>query len=97
MTTYEPPPSHSAHSPAWVAFTQLSFGVALIALGAGIFLLDVDLAARGYLAMGTLLVVVTSITMSKTIRDQHEAGRVTNRVEEAKLTNFLAAHDPIGS
>jgi len=96
VTTYEPP-THAIHSPAWIAFTQLSFAVALVALGAGIALLDVEIAARGYLAMGALLVVVTSITMSKTIRDQHEAGRVTNRVEEAKLTNFLASHDPIAS
>jgi len=75
-------------------FTQASFAIAVAAMAAGILLLDIELAVQGYLGMGSLMVIITSITMSKTLRDQHEAGRLTNKLEEAKLTDFLAKHDP---
>lgn len=94
-TTNFAPPSHPVHSPSWVMFTQLSFAIALGAMTAGILLLEIDLATRGYLAMGSLLMIITSINMSKTIRDQHEAGRVTSRVEEARLSDFLIKHNPL--
>ncbi len=57
--------------------------------------LEIDLATRGYLAMGSLLVIITSINMSKTIRDQHEADRLASKVEEARLSDFLLKHDPL--
>lgn len=89
------PTNHPVHSQSWVMFTQLSFAIALAAMAAGILLLDIDLATRGYLGMGSLLVIITSINMSKTIRDQHEADRLTNKVEDARLTDFLMKHDPL--
>lgn len=89
------PSNHPVHSPSWVMFTQLSFAIALAAMTAGILLLDIDLATRGYLGMGSLLVIITSINMSKTIRDQHEADRLTNKVEDARISDFLMKHDPL--
>ena len=89
------PTNHPVHSPSWVMFTQLSFGVALAAMSAGILLLEIDLATRGYLAMGSLLVIITSINLAKTLRDQHEANRLTNKVEDARLSEFLLKHDPL--
>ena len=89
------PASHPVHSPSWVMFTQLSFAIALLAMAAGIAYLEIDLATRGYLAMGSLLVIITSINMSKTIRDQHEADRLASKVEEARLSDFLLKHDPL--
>lgn len=94
--TYEST-NQSVHSPAWIAFTQLTFAVSVVAMAAGIVLLPVELAAQGYLAMGMLLTVVASINMSKTLRDQHEAGRLTRKVEEAKLNNFLINNDPLAT
>ena len=85
------------HSSAWIAQTQLTFAVALSAMGFGIVMLPLDLWARGYLMMGTLLLVVASINLAKTIRDNHEAGRVSRKVEGAKIENFLATQDPLAS
>ena len=93
--THAPTGAHPMHSPSWVMFTQASFALAVAAVLAGILLLDIDLAVRGYLGMGSLLLIITSITMSKTIRDQHEADRLTSRVEEARLSDFLLKHDPL--
>lgn len=83
------------HSAAWVMQTQLTFAVALGAMGFGITMLPLDLWARGYLVMGLLLTVVGSINLAKTIRDNHEAGRVERKVEGAKIEKFLSDHDPV--
>lgn len=85
------------HSSAWIASTQITFGLALFATGSGIFFLPLDIWARGYLAMGLLLCVVASINLSKTIRDQHEADRFVSKVEGAKVEQFLAKHDPMSA
>ena len=89
------PTNHPVHSPAWVMFTQASFALAIVALGAGLVLLDIELAAKGYLGMAALMVMMTSINLSKTLRDQHEASRLTNKVEEAKVSDFLMRQDPL--
>lgn len=94
MTTYETP-THPVHSAAWVASTQITFGVALVATATGIFYLPLDVWARGYLAMGMLLCIVSSINLSKTIRDQHEAQRFVSKVEGAKVEQLLNHHDPL--
>jgi len=94
MTTYETA-TRPVHSAAWIASTQITFGVALFATGTGIFFLPLNMWARGYLAMGMLLCVVASINLSKTIRDQHEAERFVSKVEGAKVEQFLAQHDPM--
>lgn len=82
------------HSQAWMMQTQLTFAVALGAMGWGITLLPVTFWARGYLLMGLLLTVVASINLAKTIRDNHEASRVTTKVEGAKIEKFLMDQDP---
>lgn len=89
-------PGHiGPHSAAWVMQTQLTFGVAIFAMGWAIFTMSIDLWAKGYLAMGTLLAVVSSINLAKTLRDEHESQRVSRRVEGAKIERFLAEHDPL--
>ncbi len=90
--TYEAP-DRPMHSVAWVGATQLIFAVALVAMAWGIVQIQLDVWAQGYLAMGTLLCIVSSINLAKTLRDQHEATRVSRRVEGAKLERFLADHN----
>ena len=85
------------HSEAWVGFAALSFGASIFAMGVGIFYLPVDAWMRGYLAMGSLLVVSSAITLSKTIRDQFEAKRLTNRVDLARVERLLSEYDPFRS
>lgn len=97
MSSNYEPANHPIHSTAWIGFTQASFGLAVLASGLGIWFIDADIAAKGYLAMGLLLVITTSINLSKTIRDQHEANRITSRVEDAKVTKFLMEHDPMAA
>ena len=82
------------HSAAWVFQTQAAFAVSLGSLGLGIAYLPVGPWERAFLALAALFSVSSAISLSKTLRDQHEARNVVARVDEAKLERILADHDP---
>jgi hypothetical protein len=77
------------HSHAWMTFTYLAFGCSVFMVGIGIFLLPLELAVKGYLAIGFLMVIQSSITLTKTMRDNHEGGKLVNRLEDAKTERLL--------
>jgi hypothetical protein len=82
-------PTTPSHSPAWITFTYASFAASAFMVGMGIFFLPLDLSIKGYLAMGFLMLVQSCITMTKTMRDNHESGRLVNRIEDAKAERLL--------
>jgi hypothetical protein len=82
------------HSAAWSFQTKVSFVVALSGLVLGIVYLPVEPWARAYLAATSLYAVTATISLSKTLRDEHESHRLRSRVDEVKLERFLAEHDP---
>jgi hypothetical protein len=77
------------HSTSWVSFTYVSFAGSLLMVALGIFYLPLDWWSRGYLAMGVLMLVQSCVTMTKTLRDQHEAARLVNRIEDARAERLL--------
>ncbi|MEZ5787932.1 MAG: YiaA/YiaB family inner membrane protein [Xanthobacteraceae bacterium] len=77
------------HTPAWVTFTYVSFFGALGMVGVGIVFLPVDWWVKGFLGMGVAMLVQSCITMTKTIRDVHEASRLVNRLDEARTERIL--------
>lgn len=91
MTKPEPSPDHSA---AWVFQTKVSFVVSLTGLILGIAYLPVEPWVRAYLALGSLYAITSAISLSKTLRDEHESRRVLSRVDEVRLERLLAEHDP---
>ena len=94
MTTQTRPETQPAHSAAWVVQTYISFAVSLVALGIGIAYLPADDWVRAFLCVSALYAVTSAISLSKTLRDQHEASQVVARVDEARLERLLAEHDP---
>ena len=77
------------HSGAWVTFTYVSFAASAFMVAIGIYLSGLDLAMKGYLTMGFLMLVQSCITMTKTMRDAHESSRLVNRIEDAKAERLL--------
>lgn len=77
------------HSSAWVSFTYASFFAAAGLVVAGILFLPLDWWAKGYLGMGVAMLVQSCITMTKTVRDNHEAARLVNRIEDARTERLL--------
>lgn len=94
MTTAKKFNTPSNHTTAWIAQTWLSFVVSISATGIGIFFLPADAWLKGYLGMGLLFSVGSTVSLSKTIRDQEEAKRMLSRIDEAKLERLLAEYDP---
>ncbi len=85
------------HSAAWIAQTWLSFVIALGVTGLGIWFLPVDIWVRAFMAMGLLFSVGSSISLSKTLRDMHEAEKLTKRIDEARVSKYISEHDPLKS
>lgn len=83
-----------AHSSAWIFQAWVSFIISSSAMTVGILYLPVDGWVKGYLGMGYLFSVGSTISLSKTVRDIHESNKVTSRIDEAKLEKLLAEYDP---
>lgn len=77
------------NSASWLFFTKASFVLSLIATGLGIVFMPTELTVKGYLAICGLFLVNSTITLSKTLRDQHEGERLINRISEAKTQKIL--------
>jgi hypothetical protein len=69
---------------AWASFV-LSFGSMVV----GIIWLPVDHWVKGFLAMGLLYTVNACFTLAKTVRDNHEATKLVNRISGAKTEKLL--------
>lgn len=74
----------------WVSFA-LSFGLLLI----GIYHLPVDLWVKGYFMMGVMFTVGSCFTLAKTLRDDHEADKLVNRITGAKTERILKEYESV--
>lgn len=77
------------HTPAWNAQVWISWIVSSIMTLAGVYLLPVDLWIKGYLLMGLFFTVGSSFSLAKTVRDNHEARMLRNRISKAKANKLL--------
>ncbi|MCJ2022408.1 MULTISPECIES: YiaA/YiaB family inner membrane protein [unclassified Methylobacterium] len=77
------------HTGAWKTFTLVSFAAAAAMLTIGIFFLPADIWIKGYLAMASLFLTGTTFTLAKTLRDEHEANRLINKIEDAATERVL--------
>jgi len=76
-------------TPAWLFYVWASFSVSIGIMGIGIGYLPVDPWMRAFLAMGLLFSVGSSLSLSKTLRDNHESKRLLNRISEAKAEKII--------
>ena len=88
-----PQAAQHTHSSSLVAFTYPSFIGSVLIVGAGVALMPHDNWIKGYLAMGIVMIIQSCITMTKTIRDVHESGKLVNRIEDAKAERLLMGID----
>lgn len=82
-------PQMLKHSDAWTLFTMVSFGLAAAMMAGGIYFLEASFAAKGFYAMSAIMLVHTSITITKTLRDVEESNRMINKLEDAKTEKLL--------
>lgn len=70
---------------AWTSFTIAAFIIAATMMAGGIYFLEASFAAKGFYSMATIMLVHTTVTITKTLRDNEEA-----RKEEARRGEMLA-------
>jgi hypothetical protein len=82
-------PLISENSPGWMACVWISFGLSISLTLLGIYGLPVVSWIKGYMVMGLMFSVGSCFTLSKTVRDNHEARKLINRVTEVKTERML--------
>jgi hypothetical protein len=86
-------PTTAQHSGAWVSFTYANLLISLGLTLGGIFFLPIDLWVKGYMLMGVMTLVSSTITVTKTVRDVQEASKLVNKIEDAKTEQLLMRID----
>lgn len=81
--------AYNQNSKGWILFSIVSFCVAISATLIGVWMMEVSLAMKGFMTMGTLLITSSSFTLAKTLRDEHEATRFHKQLEEARTEKLL--------
>jgi len=84
-----PQPARMLHSPAWISFTYASFIASVAMVAGGILFAPMEIWVKAYFAMGAALLIQSCITVTKTLRDVHEGGKLVNRLEDAKAERML--------
>jgi hypothetical protein len=80
-------------TPAWIFQVWASFLLAVGATSIGIVYLPVDPWLRAFLGMGLVFSVGSSLSLAKTLRDNHEAKRLLNRLSEAKTEKIIRDYE----
>jgi hypothetical protein len=81
------------HTGAWVAFNYANMAIALAMTVGGILFLPIDIWIKGYLLMGVAMLLSSSISVTKTVRDVQESARLLNKIEDAKTEQLLMRMD----
>jgi len=85
-------------SAVWNMFTGVSFIIAAGMMAGGIYFLDATFAAKGFYAMSALMLVHTTISLTKSLRDREESTRLHYRIDEARTEKLLMeVGDPIAA
>jgi hypothetical protein len=93
------PPPQTQDTGAWVFQAWASFLVSVGSTALGIIFLPVDAWMRAFLAMGLLFSVNACFSLAKTVRDNHEASKLINRLTGAKAEKLLTEFEgrsPLG-
>lgn len=89
------PINNQKDTTAWIIQVWLSFVLSLSATSVGIIYLPVDGWVKGYMGMGVLFSIGSTFTLAKTVRDNHEASKLTARIDEARVEKILTEHHPL--
>lgn len=73
----------------WLLYVKLSFVVSIFAMMVAIFFMPGELMLKGYLALNSLFIVSSTITVSKTLRDEHEGQKIMSKITEAKANKII--------
>ncbi|MDA8018145.1 MAG: hypothetical protein MPN21_11925 [Thermoanaerobaculia bacterium] len=94
-TIMNPNPDLYKDSPGWLFFVKASFVLSAVAMAIGIWLIPTDPWVKGYLFMGEIFLIGSTISVSKTLRDQHEHEKLVNKLRVARTEKMLSQYDDV--
>jgi hypothetical protein len=86
-------PGQQHDTAAWIFQVWAAFLISFTTTVFGILRLPVDNWMRGFLWMGLSFTVTSAFALAKTLRDNHEAGRLRNRITDAKTEKLLREYE----
>jgi len=78
-----------SNSASWMFFIKFSFAIAIISMTTGIMFMPGGILVQGYFAICALFLMSSTITLSKTLRDEHESQRLISKINQAKTSKIL--------
>lgn len=81
------------YSRAWMYFSGLSFVAALAMISLGIILMPADIWVKAYLATGTLFLITSCFTLSKTVRETNDQRNRNARINTALFDRVMRESD----
>src|SRR4051812_18558032 len=78
---------------AWIFQVWASFALSTVTTAIGIAYLPLDSWTRAFLGMGLVFSVGSAFSLAKTLRDNHEAKRLLNRLNEAKTEKIIREYE----
>ncbi len=78
---------------AWMFQVWASFALSTVSTAIGIGYLPLDGWTRAFLGMGLVFSVGSALSLAKTLRDNHEAKRLLNRLTEAKTEKIIREYE----
>ena len=58
-------------------------------MAGGVYFMEASFAAKGFYAMAALMLVHTTVSLTKTMRDAEESGKMINKIEDARTEKLL--------
>ena len=80
-------------SPAWRAYTFISFFTSLTLMLFGIWLLPGEPWIKAYMLMGIFFLTGSCFTLAKTLRDAHEAESLSAKLDSARAEKLLKDYE----
>ena len=81
--------SLSAHSNTWINYNYVCVGVAYAMLALSLYLMPINLATKGYVAMGIIFLSGSLVNLVKTLSDLKVQADLSNKIERAKHDKLL--------
>jgi hypothetical protein len=86
-------PETHEDTPSWIFFVHISFILSITLMCVGIYDLPVNFWIKGYLVMGLFFSTASSISLCKTVRDNHESKKLINRVKQVRTEKMLQEYE----
>jgi len=76
-------------SKTWINYNYTCVGAAYLMIGASLWLMPINLATKGYLAMAVVFLSGSLVNLVKTLYDMRLEGETSKKLERAKQDRLL--------